>query len=203
MSEFHLMAKQFEEEQRRLADSAEMVRKDRYAYYRNRYPRREYNRYSVSSKWRDSISSKPLSRQERRCGYAIVKVNINRCDTGDVTRVPQFGSKRAVKLLEYREKLGGYYSLSQVKEVYILQNMPAELLDRYFEIDLSAIRKIKINRATYKEMISHPYFDAYLVKTIINYRQKHGAIRSASELQSVTHAYPELMDKITPYISFE
>ena len=136
-------------------------------------------------------------------GYAIQKVELNHCDTFAIMAVPQFGSKRAAKMVEYRDKLGGFYAYSQIREVYILQNRKDDFLAKYFTIDCSLIRKIEVNKATYKEMIRHPYFDAYLVKTILNYRQKNGAIKSAEEFRQVTHAYPELMEKLTPYLSFD
>lgn len=196
---FEAMVAQFEAEQSRLADSAEAVRNSN--WNRTYYASRSGSTYSrhASVSLRDTLRPKPV-RQER---YAIQKVELNRCDTSAVMVVPQFGSKRAAKLVEYRERLGGFYSFGQIREIYILQNMKDDFLAKYFTIDRSLIRKIAVNRATYKEMIRHPYFDAYLVKTILNYRQKNGPIKSADEFRQITHAYPELMEKLTPYLSFD
>lgn len=134
--------------------------------------------------------------------YDIVRLDLNRCDTGDIVVVPLFGSKRAARLVEYRDKLGGFYSLAQVREVYVLQDMDISHMEKYFYVNSGDVRKININTATYKEMVSHPYFDAYLTKTILHYREQHGAIHSLEELQQVTHAYPELMEKLRHYVVF-
>ena len=116
--------------------------------------------------------------QPYRPQYEIVKIDLNRCDTSDIMRVPTFGSKRAQKLVEYRERLGGFHSFSQLKEIYVLQNVDLELCEKYFILSPTHIRKIHINTATYKELIAHPYMDAYLTKTILSYRDKNGKINN-------------------------
>lgn len=178
------------------------------AYRHSKYKKNTYNRLwnntsersYVSDFHKDTATLKPLPKKE---GYAIVKLNLNQCDTGDITRVPTFGSKRARKIVEYRDKLGGFHDFSQLKEIYILQNVDLSLCQKYFTINSKDIRKIHVNSATYKELISHPYIDAYLAKTILNYRDKGGKIHNISEFQSLTHAYQELVDKLRPYLNFE
>lgn len=141
--------------------------------------------------------------QPYRPQYEIVKIDLNRCDTTDIMRVPTFGSKRAQKLVEYRERLGGFHSFSQLREVYVLQNIDLELCDKYFTLSPTHIRKIHINTATYKELIVHPYMDAYLTKTILSYRDRNGKINNIIEFQNITHAYKELVEKIEPYLDFD
>ncbi len=141
--------------------------------------------------------------QPYRPQYEIVKIDLNRCDTSDIMRVPTFGSKRAQKLVEYRERLGGFHSLSQLQEVYVLQNVDLELCKKHFTLSPAHIRKIHINTATYKELIAHPYMDAYLTKTILSYRDKNGKINNMEEFQRITHAYKELVERLRPYLDFD
>lgn len=143
-----------------------------------------------------------FKRQEKQQLYDIVKIDINTCDTNELTTVPQFGSKRAAKLIEYRDKLGGFYAFSQFREVYILQNIDIEKLQKYLFISEKNIKKININTASYKELIAHPYFDGYLVKLIIKHRETKGKIADIDELQAITHAYPELIDRLRHYLCF-
>ncbi|MBO4504629.1 MAG: helix-hairpin-helix domain-containing protein [Bacteroidales bacterium] len=160
-----------------------------------------------ANRWREgpvnARDTNPRNRVQKKPMYEIVKLDINHCDTGDIVVVPLFGSKRAARLVEYRDRLGGFYSLSQVREVFVLQDMDMEHLQKYFTLHPEDVRKININNSTYKELVSHPYFDAYLAKTILNHRAKHGDIASFEELQQVTHAYPELMEKLKHYVVFQ
>lgn len=134
--------------------------------------------------------------------YDIVMLDLNSCDTDALVTVPQFGSKRAARLVEYRERLGGFHSFSQLQEVYVMQNIDTVKLKTYLYIDKQKIRKLNINTATYKELVSHPYIDAYLTKLILHHREKNGPIRDLDELQRITHAYPELIEKLRPYLVF-
>lgn len=149
----------------------------------------------------DSI--KPYPKKERKLEYELVKLNINQCDTFDIKGIPQFGSARAAKLIEYRDQLGGFLSLKQIQEVFILQSIELEFLEKYFYVNPKEIKKIKINSITYEELKKHPYFDAYLSKQVLKYREKSGPIRNIEEFQKATNAYGTLVEKVKGYLEFE
>lgn len=182
----------FYEEQNRLDSLHSAESKSRSGYRKNYYSSADTGRKE----------SKPLQPIKRRQLYDIVKLNINLCDSIDVLNVPQFGAKRAQKLIEYRDQLGGFTSFGQVREVYILQNIEDELLQKFFYIDLSEVKRINVNKAEYKELASHPYLDGYLAKLILNYRERKGPIRDLYHFQEITNAYAELVEKLEPYLEF-
>lgn len=188
MGRYAAVFEEFNRQQALLRDSLEAARAQR--------------GHDYSRPWSVRDTNPKNGRSVKKPMYDIVKLDLNRCDTGDIVVVPLFGSKRAARLVEYRDKLGGFYSLAQVREVYVLQDMDISHMEKYFYVNSGDVRKININTATYKEMVSHPYFDAYLTKTILHYREQHGAIHSLEELQQVTHAYPELMEKLRHYVVF-
>ena len=197
-TEFKELVTQFEMRQQFLEDSIENARKE---FYTNKYQQNRKDYYpDDSSKNRKNT---PFEKQEKTPQYNIVKLELNLCDSLDLLVVPQFGNKRAQKLIEYRDKLGGFYAFEQVKEVFILQNIEIDFLKKYFTLDVSLIKKININTATYKELVAHPYFDSYLSKLIVNHREKNGNFVSIEEVQKVTNAYQELIDKLRFYIVFE
>lgn len=217
-TEYQEMFAQFEREQQRLADSAEAARK---AKYHSRWgtdgcsssfaggmaePKGKNHTYytdDTDMRWnRNPSIDDSLKKQPQKPQYTIVKVELNRADTSDIMRIPGFGSKRAQKIVEYREKLGGFYDLSQLKEIYILQNINLEYVKKYFTADRKLIQKIDLNQCDYKTLISHPYFDSYLTKTILNYRQKSGPIRDMAHLREITHIYAELEEKLVWYVEF-
>jgi DNA uptake protein ComE-like DNA-binding protein len=178
---------QFAKEQQRIADSMEAVRQQSWGNDRPRIR---------------SDTLPPFKKQERKPMYEIIKIDLNSCDTNELVTVPQFGSKRAAKLVEYREKLGGFHSFTQLQEVYVLQNIDTSKLKTYLFINKRKIRKMNVNTATYQELVAHPYIDAYLTKLILKHREKNGPIRDLDELQRITHAYPELVEKLRPYVVF-
>lgn len=193
----------FEQGQRRLADSAAAAR----MAHRERYKSRYEQIYPQKEKFKSSFAvydnDTGFRRKEKIIRYDIVKLDINSCDSSDLVVVPQFGAKRSSKLVEYREKLGGFYSFEQLAEVFVLQNIKLSHLEKFFYIDRNKIRKLKVNEATYRELVSHPYFDAYMAKLVLNYRDRYGKITSIEEFRKCTNAYPELIERLAPYLSFE
>ena len=209
LSAFAAQIDDFDRRQAAYADSVAAARARResdyaahYQHYPNRYSHFEKRSFNRDSSYyqKDTLRLKPLPKRQY---YRVEKVELNRCDTADIIRIPQFGSKRAQKIVEYRDRLGGFHSLEQLHEIHILQNVDLSYCEKYFTINPSFIKKIKVNTMTYKELVAHPYFDAYLAKMVIRYREKNGKIHNPAEFQQVTHAYQELMDKLSPYLSFE
>ena len=210
-TEYQEMFAQFEQEQQRLADSAKAARTRDYRITRLQDEKdTRLQGYTDRSDWErinhydknKAFSDDSLKKQPQKPQYAIVKVELNHADTSDIMRIPGFGSKRSQKIVEYRDKLGGFYSLAQLQEIYILQNINLEYVEKYFTADRRLIRKININQCDYKTLVSHPYFDSYLTKTILNYRQKNGPIRDMAQLRDITHIYAELEEKLQWYIEF-
>jgi len=195
-TEFKEQIIQFEIRQQFLEDSLENARKENYVNYYQ-----QNRKYHLCDSSRNQQNT-PFEKQEKKQQYTIIKLELNLCDTSEIVVVPQFGAKRAQKLVEYRENLGGFYAFEQIKEVYILQNIDIELLKKYFTLNASLIRKININTATYQELVVHPYIDSYLAKLIINCRGKKGNFTSMEEVQRATNIYQELVEKLKYYIEF-
>ncbi len=188
--QYETLFQEFAQEQQRLSDSMSEARQQSRTQFHHKRPKIR------------SDTLLPLQKQARKPMYDIVKIDLNSCDTNDLLTVPQFGSKRAAKLVEYREKLGGFYCYAQLQEVYVMQNIDTNRLKDYLYINKHKIKKLNTNTATYKELVSHPYIDAYLTKLILQHREKNGSVRDLEELRQITHAYPELIEKLKPYLLF-
>jgi DNA uptake protein ComE-like DNA-binding protein len=110
---------------------------------------------------------------------------------------------RAKKIWEYREKIGGFYSINQLLEI---KSFPDSLLDLVAEqvtIDASLIRKIRINHISSEEISKHPYCWYGVGKTIVNYRSKHGPFSKPEDLLKIYSIKPETYAKLVHYISLE
>ncbi|MCC8152844.1 MAG: helix-hairpin-helix domain-containing protein, partial [Tannerellaceae bacterium] len=77
-------------------------------------------------------------------------------------KVPGIGPVFANRIIKYRELLGGFYSVEQLKEVYGIEEDRFSQLKDWFKADALLIRKVYINQLTEEELRSHPY---------INYKQ--------------------------------
>ena len=68
------------------------------------------------------------------------------------------------------------------------------------KIDTNLITKIPINTCTIEELQKHPYCWYGVGKIIGNYRSKHGAFQSLSEIKNIYAVKPEIFEKLRHYL---
>lgn len=129
-------------------------------------------------------------------------LDINSCDSLALVSLPGIGPVLSVRIIKYRNLLGGFARVEQLKEVYGLPEETYELLKGRLTADSSGIRKTNINSAAYKELSRIPYLDKYEVTAILKYRELTGRIKSVEELKENKILTLEKADKVEPYLDF-
>ncbi|MDR0769261.1 MAG: helix-hairpin-helix domain-containing protein [Dysgonamonadaceae bacterium] len=130
-------------------------------------------------------------------------IELNAGDTSQLMKIPGIGTSFARRISSYRKLLGGYYRLQQLQEVY---GMYEELYDRivpYLWVDTTLIRPLPVNAVSLDKLKSHPYFNFYQAKAIIEIRKKKGKIDSIDELAMLEEFSEEDIERIRRYLSFE
>ena len=112
----------------------------------------------------------------------IYYLDINSIDSIQLTHINGIGKILSKRIIKYRELLGGYVELKQLKEVY---GFNPDLLKEFkllFFIDSSKIKKININNVSKNDLQNHPYINGYNSEAIIAYRNFKGNIKNINEL---------------------
>ncbi|MCR4800339.1 MAG: helix-hairpin-helix domain-containing protein [Bacteroidales bacterium] len=130
----------------------------------------------------------------------IFRVNINTCDTTELKQIPGIGGFRAKKIIERREKLGGFYAVEQLYTIYSLDSLMVEAIREYIIIDTNQIKKININTATFKEINNHPLISYEQTKNIVEYRKIVGEIKDVEELRTNHIVNPDDFEILQFYI---
>jgi len=129
-------------------------------------------------------------------------VDINKADSAQLDEVKGIGGTFALRIIKYRERLGGFYKKEQLLEVYGLDsNKYAEIKDQ-IEIGNAPLKTININTATFNDLKRNPYLSYKQINAIIQYRKQHGNYSDISGLKKIVLLNQEVIDKIMPYISF-
>ncbi|HET7118501.1 MAG TPA: helix-hairpin-helix domain-containing protein, partial [Hanamia sp.] len=115
----------------------------------------------------------------------IQKIDINLADTAQYISLPGIGSKLSKRIIAFREKLGGFYSIDQVGETYFLPDSTFQKIKPYLVLNSKTIKKININSAAIDEMKSHPYIKYNIANAIFQYRQQHGNFNSVEEIKKI------------------
>lgn len=129
-------------------------------------------------------------------------LDLNSCDSASLVALPGIGPVLSVRILKYRNLIGGYVSVKQLKEVYGLPEETYNLIASRVFADSLAIRKISINKAAYKDLIKHPYFKKAEVSAILKFRELKGPVRNSDEMLKNNLVSAETIIKIRSYLDF-
>lgn len=126
-------------------------------------------------------------------------VDLNKADTSILKRIPGIGSTLARMIVVYRQRLGGFYDVSQLQEV---PHVRVEL-NKWFVVTPAGLHKIQVNSTSLDKLRSHPYMDFYKAKAIMEYRRKRGKIKGLSQLSMFEEFTEKDLKRLSPYLTFE
>ncbi len=133
--------------------------------------------------------------------YSPVRIDVNQSAQEDWERLYGIGPGYAKKILNFRDKLGGFISLDQVGET---SGLPDSTFQRTLpQLDLSAIfRKLDINKASLEVLVNHPYLNKRQAHAIVNYREAHGPFIDMKALSRCQALDENTLRKLSPYLDF-
>lgn len=176
--------------------------RDNYRRYKDKEPvykknKKQSSDFSYEHKKEEKKEIKKYPKQEKF--NAGIIIDVNTADTSILKKIPGIGSVISRNIVNYRNRLGGFYNTAQLLEV---QYVDSTLL-KWFEVKSDVFRKIKINKAGLDELRSHPYMDFYKARAIIDFRRKRGPIDGMSQISMFGEFSEEDVDKLSHYFSFE
>lgn len=127
-------------------------------------------------------------------------IELNSADAEALKSIKGIGDYFATKIIQYRDKLGGFYSVEQLKEVYKMDSAKYAQIAPYVEVNANAVRKISVNSADFDELKSHPYIGYNIALSLINYREKHGNFANINDLKKSMLITDKNFPKISKYI---
>ncbi len=132
------------------------------------------------------------------------KIDLNTADTSTLVTVKGVGPKLALRIIKYRDLLGGFMNIDQLHEVYGLSDFAiTELRDQVFIGEHFKPKTIPINHAGLGLLSSHPYLGNKKSKVIYNYLKNHSKLSNFEEFQKSYPFTEEELTKIKDYISYE
>lgn len=129
-------------------------------------------------------------------------IDINQADSIAWEALPGIGPALAARILRFREKLGGFYSVSQVAETFGLPDSVFRRIRPNLQLQDYPVQKISINESDLSVLAAHPYIRYKLARLLINYRTQHGPFKQPQELLAIPLCNDSLIRKLTPYLHF-
>ena len=145
---------------------------------------------------RNSLSTKP--------DYSLpIVIEINEADTSLFIQLPGIGSKLASRIINFRDKLGGFYSVDQVGETFGLADSVFQKLKSQMVCREMTTKKIHINTASAADLSKHPYINWKLANAIVQYRTQHCNFKTLEEIRQIQLLDQNQLAKLLPYLSVE
>ncbi|MCX6248417.1 MAG: helix-hairpin-helix domain-containing protein [Bacteroidetes bacterium] len=157
---------------------------------------RKYPSYPVRSVGDSSRSYRPFPKE-------VFIIELNSADTFELQRLRGIGPGYARRIVRYRERLGGFYCISQLLEIWGMDSAKYKMISEHLSVNQDSVRPMNLNTVTFKEMLAHPYFPFETTKAIMLYRKEHKKFESISELKKIDIIPDSAYRKMIIYLRVE
>lgn len=130
-------------------------------------------------------------------------INLRTADTTELKMIRGIGSYRARQIVGYRERLGGFVRVEQVKEILGMESTEVDSILAHLWIDSVAVEQMNVNTIGVQRLSRHPYLRLEQAKAIYELRRRKIRLDSIQQLQAIDCITAETLDKIAPYLNFD
>jgi len=150
----------------------------------------------------DCFKLKKINYKQSKLAVSINALDLNLTSAKELTSIRGIGAVLSLRIIEYRNSLGGFVSVNQLDEVFGLDDETLQTIKSKVAInDTIPIRKLNINQLTLDSLKSHPYINWNLANAIVQFRIQHGNYDSFEKIKSIHLVNNEIYLKIAPYLT--
>jgi competence protein ComEA len=147
------------------------------------------------------VEKKDTKKYPETSKKTFVAFDINKADTAQLKSIYGIGNVLALRIVNFRDGLGGFIQREQIKEVYGLDSAVITRLNKAVFIEETfEPKKININTSNEKILSVHPYIKKSLAKAIMAYRFQHGDFADVREVLNISSIPPQQAERLIPYL---
>ena len=126
-------------------------------------------------------------------------LHLNSMDSVDFEKLPVFGPVLSSRTVKFRTALGGFIYVSQLKEVYGIDDEAFDKIKSWFDPSLSPVSKLCADSASWTTLKRHPYIGFEGARMIERYR-KHHKLDAIDDLSLMPQMDDSLWGVWSPYL---
>ena len=127
-------------------------------------------------------------------------LQLNSMDSVDFEKLPVFGPVLASRTVKFRNALGGFIQVSQLKEVYGIDDDAFDKIEGWFNSDLLPVLKLCADSDSWLTLKRHPYIRIEGARMIERYR-KHHVLGEIEDLSLMPQIDDSLWGGWSPYLT--
>ena len=140
---------------------------------------------------------------EEETPVEILMVELNTADTTELMQIRGVGRFFAREIVRYRQELGGFVSVEQLRNIRNMREESYERIAPFFTVDTTKINKIRVNTASVEFMRRHPYVNFQQARAVFELRRAVGKLNSINDLARLSEFSDEDRRRLEPYFCFE
>jgi competence ComEA-like helix-hairpin-helix protein len=146
----------------------------------------------------ENYAYSPYAKKEK-----TVAIDINQATQEDLIKINGIGEAISLRILKFKESIGCFVSMEQMKDVWGLSPEVIEKLNAHFKISVVPnIKKIDINNASIKELSQFPYFNYQQARQIVTFRSMNGDFKNIQDLTKINGLSIDKANIIALYLAF-
>ncbi|MEO1438455.1 MAG: helix-hairpin-helix domain-containing protein [Bacteroidota bacterium] len=154
-----------------------------------------------SSTESEGENPEPQTPEPAKTAYSK-QVLINQADAEAFRALYGIGPVLSDRIVKFRDKLGGFYQVEQIKEVYGLPDSTWQHIQEHLVLDTVPVKRIAINELDTKGLSRHPYISWKEAKILVKYREMHGPIVGDSTLREMHGLDAKFRIRVLPYLRY-
>jgi DNA uptake protein ComE-like DNA-binding protein len=131
---------------------------------------------------------------------SVITIDINKADSAAWESLKGIGPVLAARIIRFRDKLGGFYTISQIRETYGLPDSTFNKIQPNLRLNAVSLKKLDLNTADEQTLAQHPYIRYKLARLIVLYRSNNGPFSQPSDLLGIPLVDDSIYRKIEHYI---
>ena len=132
----------------------------------------------------------------------VVMVELNAADTSELSSLRGIGDKLSVRIINFRDALGGFYNKAQLKDVYGISDELYDNIKEQISVDTTYINKLDPRTYNVKEISRHFYFKFEQAKELKNLYRKNQSPK-AEDILKLRSIDKKDWDKIKHYLEYD
>lgn len=129
----------------------------------------------------------------------ITTIDINNCNSVDLLPLPGIGEGLSNRIIKYRNLLGGFHKIEQLKEVYGITDSLFLLIKDHLLINKQLI-KLNLSNMKFNELQKHPYIGYKMAKLMSAYIKLHPEATNQEIINNLPSNSLEINKSILPYL---